>query len=612
MEALEYMIENNWFENDIVRIGAEQEIVLIDKKNFKPSVLSPQILEENADKEWLVSELARFNLELNLNPQVFTGPCFKNMQQELENDLTELRKSLHNHGIDYLLTGILPTLRKYHLHLSNLTPKKRYEDLMQALHGELRGNSFELRLTGIDELLVRHDSPLLEACNTSFQVHLQVAPDNFVDYYNCALALTAPSIAIAANSPIVFGKRLWHETRIALFQQAIDTRKVLDHMRQMSPRVILGDRWLQRSVTEIFKDDIARFRVLLHAVSEEDSMASVKNKIVPKLKSLQLHNSTVYRWNRPCYGISDTGKPHLRIENRIFPSGPTILDEMANTAYWLGAMIGLKENFGDVTKHMSFEDVRDNFGKSARFGIDSNFTWFNDVKINASDLTLQVLLPLAREGLEKMEIDRDDINKYLEVIEGRAKKHMNGARWILRSYTSLMKETSNSDEALTTLTASIYDNQNSENNPIHQWKECTVDDLKEYRPQALRVSDFMETDFYTVHKTDLVELVAKLMNWKRLKYMAVEDRRGNLVGLISQTQIINHLIDQEKSDKKGDLLVKDILISDPITVNPDENIRSAMILLKKNEIGCLPVVRKKELVGMLTKDNFLKITDRLI
>ena len=245
---------------------------------------------------------------------------------------------------------------------------------MSALHGELTGNNFELRLVGIDELLVRHDSPLMEACNTSFQVHLQIAPQDFVRYYNYALALTAPCISLAANSPIVFSKRLWHETRIALFQQAIDTRRTLDHMRQMSPRVTLGTKWMDESVTEIFKEDIARFRTLMIADVAENSMENIRKNQVPKLKCLQLHNSTIYRWNRPCYGISDTGKPHLRIENRVFPSGPTILDEMANTAFWLGAMRGMAERYKDIRDHISFEDIRDNFGKSARYGIDGEFT----------------------------------------------------------------------------------------------------------------------------------------------------------------------------------------------------------------------------------------------
>ena len=612
VKALEYMLNNSWFEEDITRIGAEQEIILVDRRSYKPSTKASAILEKHPDWKWLVSELAKFNLELNLNPQVFQGNCLSHLHHELDTNLGLLRDTLSSMDLDYVLTGILPTLRKFHLDLENLTPKQRYKELMSALASEIRDKNFELRLVGIDELLVRHDSPLLEACNTSFQVHLQVAPSDFVDMYNCALALTAPSIAISANSPIVFGKRLWHESRIALFQQSIDTRKVFFHMREMSPRVILGDSWLDNSVMEIFYEDIARFRVLLHAEPEEDSLKLIQTGKVPKLKSLQLQNSTVYRWNRPCYGISDTGKPHLRIENRVFPSGPTILDEVSNAALWLGAMIGLKQSVSDIRNYLSFEDIRDNFGKSARFGIDSKFTWFKDKKVAACDLILEEILPLARAGLEHMNVSTEDTDLYLGTIEERAKSYMNGARWMLRSYTKLKKEAANEDEALTILTASIMKNQQVDKNPIHKWKEPSISDLVEYRPGHLRVSEFMHTNLFTATKNDLVELVIQLMKWKDLEYMAVEDESGNLVGLISLGSLVDALTEEKNKPSPKDVLVSDIMIDSPITVNHDDNIQNALDLMRKNNIGCLPVVQGQELVGMLTEGDFIRITERLM
>jgi hypothetical protein len=192
--------------------------------------------------------------------------------------------------------------------------------------------------------------------------------------YNISQALAGPLIAISANSPIVFGRRLWHESRIALFQQSLDTRTTHDHMRERSPRVNFGNDWLKDSILEIYREDIARFRVLLSGDVEEDAIDLIHKGKVPKLRALQVHNSTVYRWNRPCYGISSNGKPHLRIENRVIPSGPTSIDEVANTALWIGAMMGMGDKYDDITQHISFEDVRDNFGKAAKFGIDSKFT----------------------------------------------------------------------------------------------------------------------------------------------------------------------------------------------------------------------------------------------
>ncbi|MFZ1703306.1 MAG: CBS domain-containing protein, partial [Saprospiraceae bacterium] len=323
VSALEYMLENEWFESDISRIGAEQEMVMVDNNTFKPSLVAMEALEKMTDYPWVETELGKFNLETNLDPREFTGTCFSDLEKENSDKLNKIQAVLDTLDTSLLLTGICPTLRKYHLNMENLTPKKRYFALMEAINKQLIGQAYELRILGIDELLVKHDSPLLEACNTSFQVHLQIAPKDFVNMYNISMGLAAPIMAISANSPIVFGKRLWHETRIALFQQSLDTRTTHDHMRERSPRVSFGKDWIHHSILEIYREDIARFRVLLSSDIEEDSLAAIKNNQVPKLRALQVHNSTVYRWNRPCYGISDNGKPHLRIENRILPSGPT-------------------------------------------------------------------------------------------------------------------------------------------------------------------------------------------------------------------------------------------------------------------------------------------------
>jgi len=612
VSALEQMLQENLFETDTIRIGAEQEVVLVDKGTYKPSLLGPKILEHTTHESWLVSELAKFNLELNLSPQVFHSDCLSTMEKELINNLDKLRSYLSQYDIDYILTGILPTLHKYHLDIANLTPKQRYKDLMEAISSQLSRTEFELRLVGIDELCVRHDSPLLEACNTSFQVHLQVTPQEFQRYYNFALALTAPCISLSANSPIVFGQRLWHETRIALFQQAIDTRRTMDHMRQMSPRVILGEDWLDGDVTQIFKDDIARFKILLHADMQEDSMKSLSQGLIPKLKSLQLHNSTVYRWNRPCYGISDTGKPHLRIENRVFPSGPTVLDEMANTAFWLGAMKGMANRYEDIRSHMSFADVRDNFAKAARFGLDTKFSWVGDRKVNAKELLEEELIPVAREGLESMGVDQRDINRYLDVCTERVQAQMNGARWMLRSYTNLKKETASDDEALACLTAAIHQNQNQKDFPISRWPEADASYQRHYDLDAIRVSELMEIQIFSASPDDMVELVAKLMSWKDISYMPVENKEGHLVGLIGATKLLSALSSFREKDTDESLLVKDLMIDDPITIAPDIYIKEASKMMRDLEVSCLPVVRGKELLGIITRDHIATITERLL
>ncbi|MCB0659939.1 MAG: CBS domain-containing protein [Saprospiraceae bacterium] len=608
VSALEYMLQNEWFESDIVRIGAEQEMVMVDNTTFKPSLVAMESLELMQDYPWVETELAKFNLETNIEPKTFEGNCFSALEEENSTKLNKIQEVLDGMDTSIVLTGILPTLRKYHLEMDNLTPKKRYFALMEALNRQLMGQAYELRILGIDELLVKHNSPLLEASNTSFQVHLQVAPHEFVKMYNIAQALAGPMMAISANSPIVFGKRLWHETRIALFQQSLDTRSTHDHMRERSPRVSFGRDWLDKSILEIYREDIARFRVLLAGDIEEDSLGAIKLGQVPKLRALQVHNSTVYRWNRPCYGISENGKPHLRIENRILPSGPTVIDEVANACFWLGAMIGLSQEVEDIRDLMSFVDARDNFGKAAKFGIDSKFTWFNDEKISAVDLIKQ-LIPIARRGLESKNIDPQDIDKYLNVILGRAEKHMNGARWMLRAYTKL-QESTGTDEALCVLTATMIANQRS-NKPVHEWTMPTPADLKLYRPHHLKVSEFMLTDLYTVQKDDIVDLVAELMDWNTIRYTPVEDSKGKLVGLVTARLLLRHYIHNKHHGRKT-TLVSDIMIKEPKTITQDANIMEALRMMKENKIGCLPVVNGDELVGLISETEFLRITARLI
>ncbi|MEL7221570.1 MAG: CBS domain-containing protein, partial [Bacteroidota bacterium] len=427
---------------------------------------------------------------------------------------------------------------------------------------------------------------------------------------NIAQTLAGPTIAISANSPIVFGKRLWHETRIALFQQALDVRTTHDHMRERSPRVSFGTGWLDKSIMEIYKEDIARFRVLLDTDLAEDSMEQVYKKIVPKLKALQVHNSTVYRWNRPCYGISDNGKPHLRIENRVLPAGPSIVDEMANTAFWLGAMHGMYEAYGDIREVISWEDVRDNFGKAAKYGIDCNFTWLKDKKISACDLVLKELLPLARAGLKSRKVDSGDIDKYLGVIEERAKAHMNGARWQLRAYTKLRKEV-NRDEALSTLTSCIL-NQQDKGKPVHHWKMPKQSDLKEYRPQTLIVEEFMETDLFTVHEDDLIEMVASLMDWRKIRHMPVENTKGRLTGLITSRSMLRYLVNNKTVKGENVTAVRDLMNSDPLTVGPKTTITEAMTIMREHKIGCLPVTVDQELIGIITEMDFVRISGRLL
>jgi CBS domain-containing protein/gamma-glutamylcysteine synthetase len=606
VEALDYMLKNDWFERDITRIGAEQELCLINKY-YKPAYKAMDILKD-FHPEWLTTELAQFNLELNLKPQVFEKNAFTLMESELRNNLTELEKVANKHGSKILLTGILPSLRKFDLNFDTLTPLERYRALMTSLK-ELRGSDYELRIDGIDELKLRHDSPLLEASNTSFQIHLQVSPDKFVKMYNIAQAITGPSIAMAANSPMLFGKRLWHETRIALFQQSIDSRASLDHFRQKHARVSFGSDWINDSVLDIHKKDILRHRVLLAADIEHNSLEQIAQGITPKLKALQVHNGTVYRWNRPCYGISPNGKPHLRIENRVFAAGPTVVDEMANTAYWLGLMQGMALETDDIRQNISFDDVRDNFLKGSKYGIDSKFTWFNNEKITARDLTTEVLLPIARRGLEAQNIDTGDIDNYLGIIEERVKSHMNGARWILKTYSKFKEET-HKDESLTALTSAIFHNQ-KKSLPVHKWPIPELEQFDKYNPSALLAEEFMSTDFSSVQSDDLATYAASLMEWSNMEYLPVEDAAGKLLGIITAKAILKSF--SKRSTNQEETIVADLMEKATHVIKPRMSIIDIIKLMKKHKLKFLPVVNTtNELMGLVTEQDFISMSKQLI
>lgn len=603
VKALEQMLENDWFETDTIRIGAEQELCIVDQ-HFRPSSISMEILEKANNPDY-VTEIALFNLEVNFAPLVFENNCLSQLESDIIHHVGKVRSIAQGMNADVVMAGILPTIRKFDLGLENLTPFERYKALLQAVE-KLRGKQYDLKITGIDELNIKLDSAFIEGCNTGFQVHLQVTPDDFVDKYNISQAVAGPVMAVAANSPILFGKRLWKESRIALFQQSIDTRTSGEHLRERSPRVTFGNSWLKGSILEVYREDIIRFRVLLHSAIDEDSLEMIAKGKTPKLKALTTHNSTVYRWNRACYGHMGP-KPHLRIENRILPSGPTPIDEVANAAFWLGLMNNLGDAYGDITKAMDFDDARSNFLAAARNGLDTRFNWVGKKKYHATELIKEELLPIAREGLKKAKIKKDDIDRYLDVIAERNESAMTGAQWMLHSFSKL-RETTGKEEALTAITAAMTKKQ-SVGNPVHTWDLAEQRDIESWTPTNLLIEEFMTTDLFTVEKDDLLEMVTEMMDWRNLRNIPVEDDKGRLVGLVTQRAILRHLLGRK--DAKG-TLVKDVMIKDPVLISPDSKIQEAMSLMEEHKVSCLPVVKDAKLVGLITDTNFLEISKSLL
>ena len=606
VQAFELMLKDNWFEKGVYRIGAEQEFCLVDE-NVKPYPINLDILK-TCKMENLSPELAKFNLETNVTPQDFKGKALSNMEEEIKRDLKKIEKAAKKHNADIILTGILPTVRKFDVERENITPIERYFALMDALR-RMRGEEFLINIHGIDELNIKLNSGMIEAANTGFQVHLQVDQHEFAKRYNIAQAIAGPVLSSAVNSPLLFGKRLWRETRIALFQQAIDTRVSDEHLRDRHPRVTFGTDWVKNDVTDIFKEDILRYRVLLGANFEEDSLRKVYKGETPKLKALTVHNSTVYRWNRPVYGVSANGKPHLRIEARMFPSGPSVLDEMANAALWLGLMEGYANQLDDVTKHITFDQAKSNFYAAARGGLTKQFTWFNDKKYYAKDLILNEFLPVAEKGLKLRKIHQDDIDRYLNVIRERVEKETSGSTWMLKTYNDF-KDRASKEEILSTITLHTIKNQ-KENLPVHKWKIPKLKDLPHWHPAKLLVEEVMKTDVLSAQPDDIVEFVADMMDWAKLRYVPIEDEKGQFVGLVTARSILKTLRQQTVGKKLKDLKVKDLMLKDPYTIRPDQKLSDAIKIMDEHKIGSLPVVQNGKLVGMLTETEFFHLSRRL-
>ena len=605
VHALERMLDKGMIESGKRRIGAEQEMFIINQAQ-KPALRALDILEKIEDDRF-THEIGLFNLEANLSVQNFAGDSLRRMEEEAQEIYRLSRESAAEIGCDIALVGILPTLTRENLGLDSMVPTTRYHALNDALRS-LRGDDFQFTINGVDQLTVKHDNVMLEACNTSFQVHFQTGPDEFVQLYNIAQAVTGPLMAAAVNSPILLGRRLWHESRIAVFEHSIDSRSQAHQARGLKPRVHFGDRWLNESVVEIFKEDIARFRVILTTETEDDPLAMVEAGKAPLLNALRLHNGTVYRWNRPCYGVHN-GIPHLRIENRVIPSGPTVLDEMANAAFFFGMMSGMVARYTDIREVLNFDDVKANFLAAARDGIRAQMNWADERQLTAQELILEELLPLAEEGLQEAGIDEGDIDRYLGVIRERVAMRRTGSRWILESLQN-MKERGTLDQRLRCLVSNMVDQQ-SGGMPISQWTLADFCEELDWRESYRIVSQFMATDLFTVRPGDIVDFAASLMDWRHVRHVPVEDDEGALVGLVSHRSLLR-LVATGKIGGDNKVTVSEIMNPDPVSIGPDTNTVDAIRLMRESQLACLPVVENGKLVGLVTEHDLIVVSSHLL
>tara|TARA_B100000579_G_scaffold214240_1_gene175177 strand:- start:7386 stop:10157 length:2772 start_codon:yes stop_codon:yes gene_type:complete len=592
IELLENLISNNTLEK-YDRIGAEQEFCIIDE-NFRANPINEKLVKK-VKKHGFVTEIAKFNMELNIEPIDLMANSLNKMEKVLLNKMDIVTEIAKKYNSDIILTGILPTVRKYDLRFQNITNNPRYFDLCNAI-SQSRGEKYKIRISGIDELIFQHDSPLIEGCNTGFQFHLQIDPKIFHKMYNFAQLIAAPVLATSVNSPMLFGKRLWNETRIAVFQQATDTRIIGNYHLESLPRVTFGNGWIKKSLIEIFKEDITRYKILLKSLQNKTKR---DNKKLPKLNALTLHNSTVYRWNRPCYGIYKK-KPSIRIENRMLPAGPTIVDQVANSTFWLGLLIFYKNSdIDELDKIMKFDDARINFYSAAQQGIDATFRWFNGKRIEARKLILNELIPKAAIGLSAININPKDIDKYLNIIKERTRTRKNGSRWIIDSYDQLTTKFSKQN-ALTTITSEIINYQKN-NQPVHTW-DIPKNSIVINNPSKLLIEECMERDISSIYENDTLDLAYTINTWTKKNYMVVVNKKGELTGILDESVFNNKIL----INKKDQIVIKNIMNKKVVTLNPDTSIENALAIMENKDTNTLPVTEDKLFIGMIEKKNLIQ------
>ncbi len=585
LAALDELLAKGAFDR-VRRIGAEQEIFLVDGA-MRPAPIAVELLAKLSDPRF-TTEIARFNLEANLPPAVLAPGALDGLAKTLREIVDKADAAARTLSGRAVLVGILPTLSTSDLALENLSPNPRYRALNDTLAAQ-RGQPFHLRIDGVDRFETLHENVLFEACTTSFQLHLQVTPEEFAPLYNIAQAISGPLLSAAACSPILMGHRLWQETRIALFEHATDARSDVHRTRRVPPRVRFGDHWI-RSILDLHREDATRYPLLVAAPEREDPFAAIREGRAPRLRALCAHNGTVWRWNRACYGVSPGGGlPHLRIENRVLPAGPTTLDEVGNAALFFGLMLELQHAYGPIDERLRFEDAKRNFFSAARDGLLTQLRWMDGKLWPAAQLLLEELLPLALRGLERGGLGREEATRYLEIVAERVRTGRTGAEWMLESYARLGGHGGGRDERDRVLVAEMLERQQGDE-PVHRWAAVQRAEPKAPDPQTT-VERVMRTNVCTIEAADAVALARRIIAWEKVGSIAVEDSRGMLLGVVRARALV------DVADVADDRAISEIMDPLPLTTAPETLVEGARALLAAADEDTVFVVRDGLLLG---------------
>lgn len=424
LDALEVMLARGHFAEDVASTGLEIELALVEDSG-QPANTNAEVLAQIADPSYQ-SELGRYTIELNVEPRTLSGTALADLEEDVRATLNHARDRARETGTDIVMTGILPTLMPEHAERDWISDDDRYLALDEAIR-TARHEDIALEITGPEPLTRTFESIAVESVCTSTQLHLQVRPEQFARVWNSAQLLAGPQLVLGANSPLLFGHKLWAETRPVVFLQATDTRAPELRHQGVRPIVTFGERWIT-SIFDLFEENVRYYPALLPQTTDVDPFEVIAAGGTPELDELTLHDGTVYRWNRPIYAVSG-GRPHLRVENRVLPAGPTVVDTIANAAFFYGAVEALVREDRPTWTRMPFSAARDNFEAAARHGIDARLSWPGELEISALDLIEGTLLPMARHGLEGLGVDRAVADHYLGIIAGRVERRQNGASW---------------------------------------------------------------------------------------------------------------------------------------------------------------------------------------
>lgn len=398
-------------------IGAEVEAWLVGA-DARPAALNTEVIEAVGDDR-VVPELARYNLELNTHPRPLAGRSFSALADELTGLAERVGAAAAARGGRLVFVGILPSLRHEDLDLAHMTPLSRYHALNEQVLLLRNRQPLGLEIDGPEPLQCAQSDVMLEAAATSLQVHLQVTPAQAARIYNAAVAVSAATVALAANAPGLFGRALWEETRIPLFEQAVEMGPPRDGHAGPRARVTFGSGYAGEGLYGLFRENLERYAVLLPVTASDDAA---------RLPHLTLHNGTIWRWNRPLVGFDGRGRPHLRLEHRVMSAGPTVTDMVANTAFAIGAICGLAARSRPIEAELPFAVAEANFYRAAREGLTATVRWPGGER-SLRALILEELLPLARAGLQAREVPAGEAESWLATVEARVASGRTGAAW---------------------------------------------------------------------------------------------------------------------------------------------------------------------------------------